>query len=171
MRNRLFIGALIAALTALGIPQTVDAARAKLQAQAGQISGTATDQAGKPVANATVRLRNADTGELAGTTTASAGGAFSFAGLNPGKYIVEILDAAGAIIGTSVAIGVTAGAVVTGVAVTTTAAGAIAGAAAGAAAAGGFWTSAVGITVVTAAVAGGVTAAVVAARGDASPAR
>src|ERR1700722_12630700 len=112
------------------------AARIGGQAQGASLAGTATSNTGQTLANYTVQLRNLATGQLAGTTTSSAAGGFSFAGLPAGNFAVEVVNAAGQIIGTSASIAVTAGATITGVAVSATAA-AVAGAAgAGAAAAG-----------------------------------
>ena len=98
------------------------------------LAGTATSSSGQSVANATVHLRNLANGQIAGTTTSSTTGSFSFAGLQAGNYAVEVVNAAGQIIGTSASIGVAAGATVTGIAVSTSAV--LAGAAAGGAAAG-----------------------------------
>ena len=105
--------------------------------QAGQIAGTAMVD-GKPLANVTVRLRNVDTGQLVGNTTANAQGGFSFAGLGPGNFIVETVGLNGTILGTSTSIALTAGAMAaTGVAVSTSGAALAAAGGAGAAAAGG----------------------------------
>lgn len=130
------------------------------------VSGTATDGNGGMLANYTVRLRNLATGNTAGTTTTTAGGQFSFAGLDPGNYVVEIVDQAGAIVGTSPAL-----AVVEGTAVTVTVGSGAAAAAAAAGAGGVFLTSAAGL-VTMAAVGAGITAiAVTSNRGTASPSR
>jgi hypothetical protein len=164
--------------------------------QAGTIAGVATVD-GKPLANVTVRLRNIDTGQLVGNTTANAQGSFSFSGLGAGNFVVETVAANGTILGTSTTIALAAGAMAaTGITVATSgtalaaaggvgagaaAAGAGAGAAAGAAgggvaagaAAGGGVLAAVGGTVGAVAIAGGIigvtTLAVVA--NDASPSR
>jgi hypothetical protein len=104
----------------------------------GAIRGTSVNGSGQPVANATVQLRNLSTGQLVGSTTSNVSGQFSFAGLNPGTYAVEVVNATGQIIGTSASISVAAGSVATGVTVSTSAAAGAAGAgAAGAAGAGG----------------------------------
>lgn len=140
------------------------------QAQAASVAGTATSAAGQTLANTTVQLRDLDTGQLAGTTTSGTDGKFNFPGLRAGRYAVEVVSAAGAIIGTSSAITVAAGAAITGVTVSATAAAVAAGAAgagaaaAGAAAAGaaaGISTTAVVITTVAVAagIAGGVAVA------------
>jgi hypothetical protein len=141
------------------------------QAPAGAISGTATSQGGQPLANMTAQLRNLATKQLSGTTTTNAQGAFSFTGLNPGQFMVEVVNAQGAIVGTTSAITLSTGAMVaTGVAVTATAAGAIAGGAAAAGGLGAFFGTTVGI-VTAVAVVGGVTAVAIAATNDASPSR
>jgi ABC-type transporter Mla maintaining outer membrane lipid asymmetry permease subunit MlaE len=147
----------------------VFAAAAPGRAAAGQgtgaLNGTARSSQGQALGNYSVRLRNVQTGQLAGSTTSSAAGAFSFTGLNPGSYVVEIVNAAGEIVGTSAAISVAAGATV-GVTVTASAAAALA---AGGGAA--FFGSTLGI--VTLAAAGAGVAAIVVAnnRETASPSR
>ena len=146
-------------------------ARAQAPAATGAIQGTAQSATGQLLPNYTVQLRNLQTGQLAGTTTSNAAGGFSFAGLNPANYMVEIINQSGAIVGSSAAIGVTSGATTT-VAVSA-AAGAVAGtaaagAAAAGAAAGGISTA---VIVTTVAVAAGITGVVVATRPNASPSR
>lgn len=172
--RKIVVLTLAVGLVAMGWPAGVVAAPAagagKAQAQQpGTISGTAQDADKTPLANHTVRLRNVDTGQLAGQTTSNAAGEFAFTGLSPANYAIEVVDAAGNIIATSATIPLTAGAVVSGVAVTATAA----GAAAAAAAAGGlgaFFASTAGI-VLLAAVGVGITAAAIAAGPPASPSR
>ena len=164
--RRLVAAALALALSLHAIP-IVAAGRAG-QAQTASLAGTATSSAGQTVANATVQLRTLATGQLAGTTTSSASGAFSFAGLPAGNFAVEVVNAAGQIIGTSASISVAAGATITGVTVTATGAalGAAAGAAAGGAGAAAGISTAVIVT--TVAVAAGV-AAIVIVRTNSSP--
>lgn len=67
---------------------------------------------GKPLTNITVRLRNIDNGQLVRNTTANTAGEFTFNGLSPGNYIAEMVSANGTIVGTSVAITLTAAAMV-----------------------------------------------------------
>jgi hypothetical protein len=132
------------------------------QAGTGTLRGTAQNQGGQTLASHTVRLRNVGTGQLVGSTTSNGAGAFSFTGLPPANYLVEIVDAAGNIVGTSPLTAVAAGATVS-VTVTTAAAGAMAGAA-------GMTGTAILLT--TAAAAAGVVAVVVVAtRDDASPSK
>ena len=70
---------------------------------AGAIAGVATID-GKPISNVVIRLRNVDSGQLLGTSPATTAGDFSFTGLVPGNYIVEMVSANGTIIGTSAVI-------------------------------------------------------------------
>jgi hypothetical protein len=123
---------------------------------------------GKALAGHTARLRNASTGNAGGSAPISATGEFSFAGVPYGQYLVEIVNPSGAVVGTTSLISVTATtAVVSGVTVTTS--GALASVLSGAGL-GSFFTSAAGI-ITAAAVAGGLTAGVVATRGTASGSR
>src|SRR5687767_4551752 len=82
------------------------------QAQ-GALSGVAQGADKAPLQNFRVHVRNANTGELSGSTTSNQAGQFSFAALKPGNYVVEIVDAAGKVVGLSPSIGVGAGATVT----------------------------------------------------------
>jgi hypothetical protein len=86
----------------------------------GVINGTALSAVSQPLAFYTVRARNLQTGEIAGTTTTNAAGAFSFSSLPPANYVVEVVDQDGRIVGGSAAIGV-AGGTTTTVTVTATA--------------------------------------------------
>jgi hypothetical protein len=66
------------------------------------ISGIVVTLAGQPLGNTTLRARNLLTGRIVGprsTTTSS--GQFSLVGLDPGDYVLEVVDAAGQILGTS----------------------------------------------------------------------
>jgi hypothetical protein len=138
-------------------------ARAARQAQTGTVTGTAQGSQGQTLPNYTVRIRNLGNGTLAGSTTSNAAGQFSFAGLTPGNYAIEVVNAAGEIVGTSASIAVVAGATI---AVTVTAA----AAAAIAAATGGGISTAVIVTAVAAAA--GIVGIVVAVnRSNASPSR
>jgi hypothetical protein len=131
--------------------------------ETGAIKGVAQNSAGHTLPNYTVQLRNLQTGQLSGVTTSNAAGSFSFAGLSPASYVVEVVNQAGVIVGSSAAIPVAAGATAS-VAVSTTAA-AIAGAAAGGTA-GGISTA---VVVTTVAVAAGVVGVVAVVRHKASP--
>lgn len=138
------------------------AAAAQVQGATGALQGVAQSSTGEVFSNVTVQLRNVQTGQLAGSTTTNAAGSFSFTGLNPANYVVEIVNQAGTIIGTSSVVSVTAGAAV---AATVTAA----AVGVGAATAAGISTA---VIVATAAAWAGVVGTVVAAnQGEASPSR
>src|SRR5918994_4648702 len=120
--KKLLASALCVALSMTLAPINLIAAGRAIAQTNGAISGIASVD-GKPLANVTVRLRNVDTGQLVGNTTANAQGQFSFSGLGPGNFVVETVAANGTILGTSAAIALTAAAmVVTNVAVGTSAA-------------------------------------------------
>lgn len=96
----------------------------------GALSGVAQNADKAPLPNFRVHVRNANTGELAGSTTSNQAGEFAFANLQPGSYVVEIVDAAGKVVGLSPSMTVAAGSTVT-VTVGATAAGALAAASGG----------------------------------------
>ena len=157
-----FLG--VALALALSLPASPLVVTAVTQAEMASLSGTATSSSGEVLANATLQLRDLGTGTIAGTTTSYSNGSFRFAAVKPGNYAVEILNAAGQIVGTSASISVVAGAAVTGVAVSATAA----AVAAGAASIAGITTI---VAVTTAAAAAGVVGLVNVRQGDASPSR
>src|SRR3954465_4542833 len=90
----------------------------------GSLHGVAQGSDRAPLRNYTVRVRNIADGQIAGTTTTSGAGEFSFAGLQPGSYIVEVVDASGQVVGLSPSLAVTAGEAMT-VSINASAAGAI----------------------------------------------
>jgi hypothetical protein len=147
----------------LTLPLSPFVMKSRAQGEAASVAGSATSSSGETLINATVQLRDLATGSISGTTTSSSTGAFSFAAVNPGNYVVEVLNAAGQVVGTSASISVAAGAVVTGVTVTATAA-----AVAASAAAAGVGTI---VAVTTAAAAAGVVGIAAANGQDASPSR
>jgi hypothetical protein len=131
----------------------------------GTVNGTAKNAQGQNLPNYTVRIRNLANGNIVGSSTTNAAGDYSFIGLPVGNYAIEIVNAAGDIIGTSASIAVAAGATVS-VTVTASAATAIAAAAA---AGGGISTA---LIITAAAITAGVVGVVVAANnGNASASR
>lgn len=165
---------LVSALTIAAFCSTMTLAGAAAASAAptqgtGVLSGTAQNAQHSAMSGVRVQLRSVDTGQLVGNTTSASNGAFSFTGLNAGNYVVEIVNAAGQVIGTSAAVAVGAGSVIAGVTVAASAAGAFAGAAA-AGGLGAFFTSTGGILVLVG-VGAGVTAGVLASTGNASPSR
>jgi hypothetical protein len=131
MRRVLTFG--LVALMLVGVPaQSFAGVRgAKAQdARTGTLRGIAKNSQGQNLAGSKVRIRNAGNGAVASEVTTDATGAFVVPGLAPGSYVVEVVNAAGQVIGLSPAIEVLAGATAT-VSVTATAVGAISTAAAG----------------------------------------
>jgi Carboxypeptidase regulatory-like domain len=164
--RRLVLSAVMTALAVPGVPLLAAPAPAG-QAATGTISGSARSASGQAMPNATVRLRNVQTGQLAGSTTSGAGGEFSFAALNPGTYVVEVVNAVGEVVGTSAVISLTPTALAaTGVTVTASAVEFLAEAGGGS-----FFASTLGIVAIAAVGAGVVGAIVVANKDDASPSR
>ena len=77
-------------------------------AATGTILGLAASSSGQTLSNVTVHIRNLQSGTIAGSTTSNAVGRFSFAGLNPGRYIVEVATQS-FVVGSSAAVDGTAG--------------------------------------------------------------
>jgi len=90
----------------------IAAASAPAQGQSATISGTAVNSTGEVLENVTVQARDLVTGQVVGSTSTAANGLFSLI-VNPGNYVIEIVDSAGQIIGTSAFISVAAGTAVT----------------------------------------------------------
>ena len=149
---------------ALSLPASSRVVTAVAQTEAASIAGTATSSSGETLLNVGVQLRDLKTGTVSRTTKSSSTGTFSFPAVDPGNYAVEVLNAAGRVVGTSAAIPVTGGAAVTGVTVRTVSA-AIASSVARTA---GTRTI---MAVTSAAAAAGVVGVVSRGQGDASPSR
>ena len=165
--RKLISSVLVLAMAMLGAPMASAAVRKPADAQ-GTVNGVAQGADKKPLPNYTVQVRNVKTGKIAGTTTSTSAGSFSFAGLDAANYVIEVVDAAGKVVGLSSTITVGAGLTVS-VTVTASAAGAILGATTG-----GFSLLGLGplasVGLVTAAGIATV-AGVVVAKKDASPSR
>ena len=67
----------------------------------GAVTGLARTTAGQPLADHSVRVRDVRTGDVVATSRTGANGAFVVAALEPGSYVVEIVDLAGRIVGVS----------------------------------------------------------------------
>ena len=107
---------LAASLTASTQSQAVTG----LNAGQAQISGRVITPNGNPLAGATVRARNLIDGQIGGSTSTASSGQFAI-NINPGSYLVEVVDDGGQIIGTSPFIAATAGTAITGATVTVSA--------------------------------------------------
>jgi len=89
-------------------------------AGAGAAAGAASISGSARVASkvkTTIRLRNVANNQVVATTTADTAGRFSFAGLEPGNYVVEVLNASGAVVSASTPLALEAGAAMSDVAV------------------------------------------------------
>jgi hypothetical protein len=152
--RRLILSALVVALVVPNV-SLFGAPVPAGQPATGTVSGAARTASGDAMPNATVRLRNLQTGQLAGTTTAGADGSFIFTALGPGNYAVELVNALGEVVGTSSIISLTAPAMVaTNLIVTASAASARTAVAA--VAGGSFFAGTLGVVTI-AAVGAGVT--------------
>jgi hypothetical protein len=84
-----------------GNPGYVSQAGAPAGRLVNALSGRALTSLNAPIPYARVILRNILTGQVVGQATANADGQFSFVDLDPNLYIVEVLGANGAVLGTS----------------------------------------------------------------------
>ena len=149
---------------------TLAAASSTLVAQSGgTMTGVARGNHLQSLASVNVQLRNVDTGAVVGTTMTTEAGTFTFPALPAGKYIAEVVDAAGKVLGVGAPVSLTAG----GTATTSVIALAF-GTTTAASTASGFSFLGMGpvttMTILGAAAAASVTG-VVATRPDASPSR
>ena len=88
-------------------PQTPIAGRGVNPAQA-QITGKVIAPGGNPITEVTVRARDLLNGEIGGSTSTAAAGQFAVT-VNPGSYLLEVVDAGGQIIGTGPFVSAAAG--------------------------------------------------------------
>ncbi len=82
MKNRFAAVALAAALASTGV----------LAQQTGQISGTAKNEASQPYGDYTVRARDINQGQVAGTVKLNSSGEFYIPNLSSTRYVVELVN-------------------------------------------------------------------------------
>jgi Carboxypeptidase regulatory-like domain len=99
-------------------PRTAIAGSSVNRAQA-QISGKVIGPGGNPIADVTVRARDLVNSQIGGSTSTAASGQFAV-NVNPGSYVLEVVDAGGQIIGTSPFISAAAGTAVASATITAT---------------------------------------------------
>ena len=131
MRRAIVFG--LVAAVALSAPAALMAGprtAAARQNQSAALKGVAKDANGQNLAGATVRVRNAATGEVTAEIVTDSVGGFVSPALAPGSYILELVNTAGQLIGLSPAVSIAAGTTAT-VGIMATAAGSLAAGAAG----------------------------------------
>jgi hypothetical protein len=159
------VGALVVALSGPSV-RLVAADRGNEMTAPASISGTAATSDRHPLAQHAVRLRDLDRGVISVTSETGAGGQYTFTSVLPGRYLVEVVDGTGAVLGTSSALSIEAGAVLTGIHVSAVSGSATARNTADR----NFFKSTSGLVLLAAAGAG-VVATTAAVRKDASPTR
>ena len=87
--------AIVAAVGATGVPSTARTAGPETT----RLVGTAFNAGLQPLPNATVQIRNLQTGAVVDSTISGDKGDFTFINLAPGNYIIEVVNAAGAVQG------------------------------------------------------------------------
>lgn len=135
----------------------------------GRISGVAMSSNGEQFAGQVARLRSLDRGQIAAVTTTSGSGGFSFSDVNAGSYLVELVSN-GAVVGTSAPVTLTAQTMTLDRVMATAAAVPAAAQGSNNYTGGSFWTSK-WFMISAAAVAAGVTTALVANGDEASAKR
>jgi hypothetical protein len=127
MRRVVTIGALVALVWTSPIP-SIAAERRQAPApppDTGTIGGHVRDASGQPLPSSKLRLRDMQTGAVVAETTADNGAAFAFTAVAPGNsYVIELVDAAGHVVGLSPSLTLGAGRTIY-VTVTATAAGVV----------------------------------------------
>jgi hypothetical protein len=98
-------------------PQTVVSSTV-VRSDGASLSGIITTPDGEPIRGGVVRARNLLTNEIVGSTRTSDKGEYAILNLQPGNYVLELVDDDGAIIGTSAFVAATAGALVSGLTIT-----------------------------------------------------
>lgn len=122
------------------------------------LSGVLVGDKGEVRASQRVRLRNVDTGAVTGESVSDANGAYSFTLQQPGRYVVEVLDAAGSVLAVSSVVTSTTFPLIAGIVIPTAVV-----------PAGGFFTS-TAFLILAAAASAGTVVAVAGGGGGAGPA-
>jgi hypothetical protein len=87
--------ALITVVTAAGVPPAALAA----EHDSIGVAGTVYSSGLQPLSSIAVQIRNFKTGTLVSATRSDASGQYSFPGVQPGTYLVEVVDASGKVLG------------------------------------------------------------------------
>ncbi|CAN5517924.1 hypothetical protein BH23ACI1_BH23ACI1_13750 [soil metagenome] len=89
--------AVVTALAATSTPTVVVATENSSIA----VAGTAYSVNMQPLSNAEVQIRDLKSGSRVNTTLSDVSGSYSFKGLRPGTYVVEVVDKSGKVLGMS----------------------------------------------------------------------
>jgi hypothetical protein len=94
MRTRQFIATALVASMAVGTSTSL------LAGAQGNVTmaGTAKDEAKKPFPDYSARAREVEKGQIVNTTPLDEKGNFSFANMQPNKYVIELLDKGGRVV-------------------------------------------------------------------------
>jgi hypothetical protein len=93
--------ALIAACVLLTAASAIRAGAAPAAARATLIQGNAWTAENAPIPAARLRLRNVASGKIQGATTANEAGQFTFANVEPGTYLVELVNQSASVLAVS----------------------------------------------------------------------
>jgi hypothetical protein len=107
LRKVMTVG-LMMLMTATGVAPTVLRAAQEL-APTASLTGNVRWTDSTPLVQGDVRLRRMETGEQIASVRSGPGGEFDFTGLQPGTYFIDVVDAAGKVVGMSSPIVATAG--------------------------------------------------------------
>lgn len=97
MRTRQTVAFTLATVFAAGV-MLQPVLRAGASKASGSITGTARKEAKKPFPEYSVRARNVEQGVIAATVPLDPAGTFTLGGVDPAKYLVELLDPKGKVV-------------------------------------------------------------------------
>lgn len=100
VKKRWRSGAVALMVCLVGTSVPAPAAAASLDT-AGKVTGFVAISAAETLANRQVRLRNIDAGQVTAVASTDGTGAYAFAGLVAGNYMVELMGETGHVVGTS----------------------------------------------------------------------
>ena len=103
------LNALIAAFVLLIAGSAPGVAGMAVPARAASVRGNAWTAQNAAVPHARLRLRNIDTGRVSAVTQANEHGLFAFGNVEPGTYVVELVNPAGSVLAVGQSFTITAG--------------------------------------------------------------
>ena len=103
------LNALIAAFVLLIAGSALRVAGAPAAARGSSITGNAWTADNTPIPHARLRLRNVDSGKINGVAQANESGQFTFSNIEPGIYLVELVNDRAAVLAVSHVFNIAAG--------------------------------------------------------------